>query len=69
MNVFRPSVLFAALASISFVTAQEPVKGAGKVETQAPAAEAEWMQNFADAKAKVDAAVDEAWVASRPAAT
>ncbi len=52
MNVFRPSVLFAALASISFVTAQEPVKGAEKVETQTPAAEAEWMQNFADAKAK-----------------
>lgn len=52
MNVFRPSVLFAALASISFVTAQGPVTGSGKVETKAPAAEAEWMQNFAEAKAK-----------------
>ena len=54
MNVFRPSVFFAALASVSFLTAQEPAKGAEKVETQAPAAEAEWMQNFADAKAKAE---------------
>ena len=52
MNFFRPSVLFAAFASVSLLTAQEPVKGAEKVETQAPAAHAEWMQNFADAKAK-----------------